>query len=91
MYSMTIHVVVNKKEYAAIKEYAKMCDEIVSSLIRKIIIQEIAFLKNTPRDIPVEYAYRMTIPDDVSDEEKVIEDNHNKIRAIIGLKKIRWS
>lgn len=91
MYSMTIHFAVSKKEHAAIREYARMCGETVSSLIRKIIIQEITFLKNTPRDIPVEYAYGMTVPDGVSNEEKIIEANYNKIRTIIGLKKIRFS
>ena len=36
------------------------------------------------------YEYRMMIPTDISDydENKIIEANYNKIRKILGLKKI---
>ena len=80
----------SEKESTAIEAYAAMCGESKSELIYKIIIQEITFMKNDISEKPEIYEYRMMIPADSSDydENKIIEANYNKIRKILGLKKI---
>ena len=80
----------SEKESIAIEAYAAMCGESPSKLIYKIIIQEITFMKNDISEKLDIYEYRMMIPTDISDydENKIIEANYNKIRKILGLKKI---
>lgn len=86
----TICIEVSEKESSAIESYAVMCGEATSELIYKIVIQEITFMKNDILEKPEIYEYRMMIPIDISiyDENKIIEANYNKIRKILGLKKI---
>lgn len=69
-----------------------MCGESVSSIIKKIVIQEITFMKNDPRGSSA-YDYHMLVPMSVSieKEEQIIEANYNKIRQILELKKIKLS
>lgn len=88
----TIRISVSQKEIDAIREYAIMCDESVSSIIKKIVIQEIAFMKSEPCGTST-YDYNMLVPMDVSinKEEQIIEANYNKIRQILGLEKIKLS
>ncbi len=88
---MKIHATVTKKEYEAIKEYAKMCDESISDLLRKTIIQEITLMRSAVKNIPTKYAYYMLIPADAPDDNGIVEENYNKIREIIGLEKITLS
>jgi hypothetical protein len=47
-------------------------------------------MKNDTSKKPEAYEYNMMIPIDISDydEAKIIEANYNKIREIMGLKKI---
>jgi len=86
----TICIEFSEKESVAIEAYAMMCGELASELMLKIVIQEITFMKNDTSKKPEAYEYNMMIPIDISDydEAKIIEANYNKIREIIGLKKI---
>ncbi len=89
----TIRVEITKEEFAAIRKYASMCGEDTSALIRKIVIQEITFMKSHSAKDPAEYKYNMLIPTTVSAEEekKIIESNYNTIRKILGWGKISLS
>ena len=80
----------SEKESAAIESYAVMCGESASELIHKVIIQEITFMKNKSAKDPEIYEYHMLIPENISydDEQRIIEANYNKIRKILGWKKI---
>lgn len=86
----TIRVNVSEKENDAIEEYAQMCGESVSELTRKVLIQEITFMKSGSAKDPESYEHHMLVPIDVSKEEEnlIIETNYNKIREILGWKKI---
>lgn len=86
---MNVSITLDEREYEAITEYAKMCGESTFEIIKKILMQEVAFMKYLPKDIPQEYDFHMLIPDGVSDDEKLVEENYNKIRDILGLKKIK--
>ncbi len=87
---ITISVEVTKEELEAIREYADMCRESVSGLIRKIVIQEITFMKSRSAKDPKNYEYQMSIPEGVSEteEKRIIQANYNKIRKILGWDKI---
>lgn len=89
----TIGVSVSQKENDVIRMYAVMCGESVSNIIRKIVIQEITFMKNENQRKPTDYDYCMLVPMDISieQEERLIEANYNKIRTVLGLKKIKLS
>lgn len=89
----TITVEFSEEELTAIREYANMCGEFASCLIRKIVIQEITFMKGHRSSDPPVYNYNMMVPEDVSvdEEKKIIEENYNKIRGILGWSKIRIS
>ena len=80
----------SEKESTAIDVYAAMCGESTSELIYKITIQEITFMKHDISEKPEIYEYGMMVPANISDddENKIIEANYNKIRKILGLKKI---
>lgn len=90
---ITIQVDVTENEFDAICTYASMCAEYISSIIKKIVMQEITFMKSHSASDPDTYDYSMQIPDDISseEEEKIIESNYNKIRTILGWEKIRIS
>jgi hypothetical protein len=86
----TICTDVSEKEFEAISKYADMCGESASDIIRKIVIQEITFMKNYGARDPEIYEYHMLIPIEVSDKEEneIIETNYNKIREILGWRRI---
>jgi hypothetical protein len=84
-----IDISISANEHAAIRKYADMCGESVQDLIRKILIQEITFLKNDIREIPSQYDYHMLVPINISNEEKFITSNYNKIRKILGIKEMK--
>jgi hypothetical protein len=86
---LILDISISENEHAAIRKYADMCGESVHNLIRKILIQEIAFLKNDIRKIPSQYEYHVLVPIDISDEEKFITSNYNKIRKILGIKEMK--
>ena len=67
-----------------------MCGESASELIHKVIIQEITFMKSRCTKDPEIYDYHMLVPESISydDEKQIIEANYNKIREILGWKKI---
>ncbi|MGQ0606386.1 MAG: hypothetical protein ACT4OD_05490 [Candidatus Nitrosotenuis sp.] len=83
-----ILIKVTKKELKAIQEFANMCGETIPNIIRKIMIQEITFMKSRAAIVPKSYAFNMLIPDGVSEAEEyvLIEKNYNKIRKILGLR-----
>ncbi len=86
----TICIEFSEKESIAVKEYAIMCGESPSALICKVVIQEITFMKNRSVKDPKIYESYMLIPENISydDEKRIIEANYNKIRKILGWKKI---
>lgn len=86
----TICIKVSEKESAAIESYAVMCGESTSELIHKIIIQEITFMKNRSTKDSEIYEYHMLVPENISydEENRIVEANYNKIREILGWKKI---
>jgi len=88
-----IEINVTKKEFGAIREYASMCDESISCLIHKIVIQEITLMKSRSAKDPEGYDYNMIVPSGISDyeEQKIIESNYNKIRTMLGWEQIRVS
>jgi len=85
----TICIKVSEKESAAIEAYSIMCGESVSELIRKVVIQEITLKSRHTKDSEI-YDYNMLVPVNISndDENRIIEANYNKIREILGWKKI---
>lgn len=86
----TLQFEVSNKELVAIREYAVMCGESISDLIRKIIVCEITFKHSLSASDPDEYEYRMLVPANISDQEemKIIESNYNRIRKILGWREI---
>jgi hypothetical protein len=86
----TICIEVSEKESLAIEAYAVMCGESTSELIHKVIIQEITFMKNGSTKDSEIYEYHMLVPENISydEENQIIEANYNKIREILGWKKI---
>lgn len=86
----TICIEVSEKESLAIEAYAVMCGESTSELIHKVIIQEITFMKNGSTKDSEIYEYNMLVPENISydEENQIIEANYNKIREILGWKKI---
>ena len=89
MLMFTICIKVSEKESLAIEAYAVMCGESVSELIRKVVIQEITLKSRHTKDSKI-YDYNMLVPVNISndDENRIIEANYNKIREILGWKKI---
>lgn len=82
----TISAKVSKKELDAIQEYANVCGETISNLIRKCLISN-AIFRNYYGDAN-DYDFGICLPDDISGEEenKMILDTYNHIRRILGLK-----
>jgi len=77
---------VTKKEADAIREYANVCGETISNLIRKCLISEAVF-RNFYGDAN-DYNFDIQIPDGISgdEESKIVLDTYNRIRRILGLK-----
>jgi len=80
----TISANVTKKELHAIREYANACGEAMSNLIRKCLISDAVF-RNFYGDAN-DYSFGIEVSEKIlSDEEdKIILDNYNKIRRILG-------
>jgi hypothetical protein len=79
-----------QKELDAIREYANLCGETVSDLIRKALIREATLADGYGVDDP-QYDYQMVVPGKPvrSKEHKIIQENYNKIRRILGWKEIK--
>ena len=90
MVMKTITVTFTEEEQNAIREYVNMSGEDIPEIIRKIIIQEITFMKSHAANDPEQYHYNMLVPEHTTDEEekKIIEANYNKIRYLLGWDKI---
>lgn len=86
----TICIKFSEKESVSIDAYAVMCGESASELIHKVTIQEITFMKSRSTKDSEIYDYHMLVPENISndDEKRIIEANYNKIRKILGWKKI---
>ena len=80
----------SQKELEAIREYANLCGESISDLVRKTLIREATLADGYGSDDP-QYEYQMVVPSKImrSNEHKIIQDNYNKIRRILGWKEIK--
>lgn len=86
----TITAELSQKELEAIREYANLCGETISDLIRKALIREATLADGYGTDDP-SYEYQMATSSKLvrSKEHKIIEENYNKIRKILGWQEIR--
>jgi glutathionyl-hydroquinone reductase len=86
----TITIELTHKELEALREYANLCGETISDLVRKSLIREITLADGYGADNP-EYEYQMVVParSQSSKEHQIIQDNYNKIRRILGWKEIK--
>lgn len=86
----TITLQLSQRELTAIQEYANQCGETISEIVRKALIREITLSDGYGADNP-EYEYRMAVPDNMvrRDERKIIQENYNKIRRILGWREIK--
>ena len=86
----TITVELNQKELEALREYANLCGETISDLVRKTLIREITLADGYGADDP-RYEYQMAVPARAlrTTEHKIIQENYNKIRRILGWKEIK--
>ena len=82
----TISSKISTKELVAITEYANVCGETISNLIRKVMLTDATFM-NFYNDSN-EYCYCILIPDNISgsEEDILVLNTINKIRRILGLK-----
>jgi hypothetical protein len=80
----------SQKELDAIREYANLCGESISDLVRKALIREATLADGYGTDDP-QYEYQMAVPGKPlrSNEHKIIQANYNKIRKILGWKEIK--
>jgi glutathionyl-hydroquinone reductase len=86
----TITAELSQKELEALREYANLCGETISDLVRKALIREITLADGYGADDP-QYEYQMTVPARAlrSKEHQIIQENYNKIRRILGWKEIK--
>jgi glutathionyl-hydroquinone reductase len=86
----TITAELSQKELDAIREYANLCGETISDLVRKALIREATLADGYGADDPA-YEYQMGVPskDVRSKERKIIQENYNKIRRILGWQEIK--
>lgn len=87
----TIGSRVSQKELEAITEYANLCGETISNLIRKVVIAEATMLNGGWPEEHTEYEYEISIPNNLSSEEegKMLGDKINRVRRILGWREIR--
>lgn len=80
----------SQKELDAIREYANMCGETISDLVRKALIREITLADGYGADDP-QYDFQMSILGKPlrRNDHRVIQENYNKIRKILGWKEIK--
>ena len=86
----TITAELSQKELEAIREYANLCGETISDLIRKALIREVTLADGYGADDP-QYEYQMAVPGRTlrSKDHQIIQQNYNKIRKILGWKEIK--
>lgn len=86
-----ISVNFTETEHKALVEFARMCEEKPGELVRKIVMQEITFMKGSTVGRSKKYEYDMSIPSGMSlmEEELFVEENYNRIRKIVGLEPIK--
>ncbi|AFU59405.1 MAG: DUF6290 family protein [Nitrososphaera sp.] len=87
----TITAELSQKELEAIREYANLCGETISDLIRKALIREATLADGYGADDPAYEYQMMAVPDNgsmKSKEHKIIQENYNKIRRILGWQEI---
>jgi uncharacterized protein DUF6290 len=86
----TITSELTQKELEALREYANLCGETISELVRKAMIREITLADGYGIDDP-QYEYQMTIPTRSTGrkEHQITQENYNKIRRILGWKEIK--
>ena len=84
----TVSAKINPKEYDVIMNYANVCGETISNLIRKVLICEATFLHGFGG--PKEYDCGIRTPDDCSSEEEdtIVKDAYNRSRRILGFEEI---
>jgi uncharacterized protein YheU (UPF0270 family) len=87
----TIGSKVSQKEFDAIVEYANLCGETISNLIRKVLIAEATMLDSGHVEEHLEYKWSIPIPDNISGEEeyRLMEEKINKVRIILGWEDIK--
>jgi hypothetical protein len=79
----------SQKELDAIREYANLCGESISEIVRKALIREATLADGYGADDP-RYEYHMsTSVRPRNKEHKIIQENYNKIRRILGWKEIK--
>ena len=85
----TISARVSKKELDAINQYANVCGETVSNLVRKAMIRYVTFMDGF--DDHDEYRLGVSIPDNASGEEdtRITQEAFNKCRRILGFEEIK--
>lgn len=86
----TITAELSQKELEVIREYASLCGETISDLVRKALIREATLADGYGADDPA-YEYQMAILGKGvrSKERKIVQENYNKIRRILGWQEIR--
>jgi hypothetical protein len=85
----TITAELSQKELEALREYASLCGETISELVRKSLIREITLADGYGADDP-QYEYQITVSTrSKSREHQIIQENYNKIRRILGWKEIK--
>jgi len=77
----TIDSKVSQKEFDAIVEYANLCDETISNLIRKVLIPEATMLYSSHVEEHLKYKCSIPIPYNILGEEeyRLMEEKINKI------------
>ncbi len=85
----TITTELTQRELEALTEYANLCGETISDLARKALLREITLADGYGADDP-QYEFHMIVPAKAarSEEHKIIQENYNKIRRILGWKEI---
>ncbi len=88
----SIAVQLTIEEALAIREYARQCGETVSDLIRKAVLRQATLADGYGSD-DAEYDYCYELPTGKSlsqlQETKLVEQNCNHIRSILGWTKIK--
>lgn len=88
--TISIKVELDEKEFRAIAEFARMCGEPIPELMRKLVIRDATLADGYGSQDPG-YEFRMLLPVEstLCHDDKVLEDNYNKIRRIMGWSEIR--
>ena len=78
-----------QRELEALMEYANQCGETISNIVRKSMIREITLADGYGSDDP-RYEYQMCVPKRAAtDDRRIIQENYNKIRRILGWQEIK--